>query len=221
MTGAIRADRIDGPAGRIEVLHRLPPRGVARWGAALVCHPHPLYGGTMHSRVTFHLARALLEAGFATLRFNFRGAGGSSGSHDEGRGELDDARAALDHLASLHPGEPLQVAGHSFGAWIGLRLGAVDGRIGRMAGAGVPVRHYDFAFLAAARRPTLLVQGEMDRFGSGEEVAALAATLGPHVRAAVVPGADHFFQGHLDVLRGLIQDHFRPAAAEAGPIGKA
>jgi uncharacterized protein len=217
VTGALRWQRIAGPAGPLEVLHRLPARAAPQGGAVLVCHPHPLYGGTMHSRVVFHLARAFLETGLATLRFNFRGAGGSAGVHDEGRGELEDARAALAHLEALHPREALQVAGHSFGAWIALRLGAEDGRVGRMVAVGAPIRLYDFGFLAATHKQVLLVQGEEDRFGSGDEVTALAASLGSHVRAAVVPGADHFLRGHLDAMRALVQDAPVPPRGETAP----
>jgi alpha/beta superfamily hydrolase len=170
----------------------------------------------MHSRVVFHLARALQEAGVATLRFNFRGVGRSAGHHDEGRGEVEDARAARAHLESLHPGLPLIIAGHSFGAWVGLRAGLDDAKVSMLVGVGVPLRYYAFDFLATARPRVLLVQGEEDAFGSGAEIIRLDASLGPRVETVVIPGADHFFAGHLDVLRALIQDRIPAAWQEPG-----
>ena len=213
----LRSEQVAGPAGALEALYRAPDGGTAPAAAALICHPHPLHGGTMHSRVVFHLARALGDVGVATLRFNFRGVGRSAGRHDEGRGEVEDARAALAHLERLHPGLPLVIAGHSFGAWVGLRAGADHTRVALLVGVGVALRFYDFGFLAAARPRVLLVQGEEDAYGSGAEIIRLDASLGPRVETVVVPGADHFFTGHLDVLRALIQDRIPPAWL--GPAG--
>jgi len=206
----LRSEQVAGPAGELEALHRIPEQGRVPVAAALLCHPHPLHGGTMHSRVVFHVARALQDIGIATLRFNFRGVGRSAGRHDDGRGEVEDARAALGHLERLHPGLPLVVAGHSFGAWVGLRAGLDDARVARLVGVGVPLRYYEFDFLAAARPRVLLIQGEEDAFGSGADIIRLDASLGPRVETVVVPGADHFFTRHLDVLRALIQDRIPP-----------
>ena len=195
----LRSYKVDGPAGTLEMLYRSP--GGAPRGAVLICHPHPQFGGTLHSRVVFHLARAFHQVGYATLRFNFRGVGLSAGRYDGGVGELEDARAALEHLAGRHPGQPLVVAGHSFGAWVGLRLGAADGRVQRMVGVGVPLMLYPFDFLEGTGKGVLLVQGELDRLGTPDQVQDLAARLGGGARVSVVPRADHFLAGGEDRLR--------------------
>ena len=113
--------------------------------AAVVCHPHPLYGGTMHNKVVFRVARALHGLGLPVLRFNFRGTGMSAGEHDFGRGEADDVRAALDYLAEQFPGRPLLLAGFSFGAWVGLRVGCGDARVAELVGLGLPANDSDLS----------------------------------------------------------------------------
>src|SRR5918992_1293611 len=123
---------IDAPHGRLEAILKEPRAegGAGARGAALVLHPHPLHGGTMHNKVVFRTARALNDAGLVTLRVNFRGTGQSTGAHDSARGgEQEDARAALDHLAGAYPGLPVFLAGFSFGARVGLEVGTRDGRV--------------------------------------------------------------------------------------------
>lgn len=200
---ALRPYTIPGPAGALEVLYR-PARAAEALGAALVCHPHPLFGGTMHSRVAHHLARAFEDAGLATLRLNFRGVEGSAGKHDNGIGEVDDALAALDHLGKIHGELPLAIAGHSFGAWIGLRAAGVRPEVERGVAAGLPVAVYDFSFLRQIRRPLLVVQGDADNFGPEEDLRTAAGLWGDQVEVAVIAGADHFFTQHLPQLHQAV-----------------
>lgn len=182
---------IAGPAGRIEGLIR-EPESEPRF-AAVVCHPHPLYGGTMHNKVVYRVADALAAAGGTAMRFNFRGAGLSSGHHDEGRGETDDLKAVLDHLVQAFPDLPLLIAGFSFGAYVGLRHGASDGRVEALIGVGLAVSMHDFTELDMCTKPKLLVQGSDDEFGSREQIEALVDRLLPPKELVVVDGADHLF----------------------------
>src|SRR5271157_3376196 len=125
---------------------------------ALVCHPHPLYGGTMHNKVVFRAAKAALLSGLPTLRFNFRGAGNSVGTFTGGDGERADVRAALDYLAAHFPGLPVCLMGFSFGSWVGLAVGATDARVSTLVGLGVPVGSLDFDFLRDVRKSKLLLR---------------------------------------------------------------
>jgi alpha/beta superfamily hydrolase len=200
---------IPAPHGRVEAILK-EPQGAGR-GAALVLHPHPLHGGTMHNKVVFRAARGLGDAEVATLRINFRGTGQSTGEHTGARGgEQEDARLGLDYLQEHYPGEPLFVAGFSFGARVGLEVGARDPRVRYLIGIGTPVsipeREYDFSFLADCRKPLLLVHGERDEFGSVEDLRALAARLPPeaNVRVEIIEGAGHFFDDQLEDLRRRI-----------------
>ena len=198
---------IPAPHGRLEAILK-EPRGDAPRAAALVLHPHPLHGGTMHNKVVFRTARGLEDAGLATLRINFRGVGQSTGEHTGARGgEQEDARLALEYLAGKYPSLPLFLAGFSFGARVGLEVGTRDPRVDFLVGVGTPVsiaeREYDFSFLDECRKPLLLVHGERDEFGSVPDLRALAARLPPEarVRVQVVAGAGHFFDRQLEELR--------------------
>jgi hypothetical protein len=199
--------------GHLEALLK-EPDGRPR-GAAVVCHPHPLFGGTMHTKAVYRTAQAMNEVGLVALRFNFRGVGASTGSYDEGLGEQEDVRASIDWLEVRYPGVPLIVAGFSFGSKVGLSVGAEDDRVVALVGLGLPVdrdERYDFGFLAAAGKPVLVVQGENDEFGSGERIASVASELGSHVTLVRVPGADHYFSDRLDELRAAVRGYF-----ETGP----
>ena len=180
-----------------------PPKGVA-----LVLHPHPLGGGTMHNKVVFRAAAALNDAGILTLRINFRGVGQSTGTHDEGRGERDDVRAGLDYLSSNYPNLSTTLCGFSFGARVGLEVGISDERVRYLIGIGTPVNKYDFEFLQACRKPLLLVHGEQDEFGAADELKQIAADLErlTQVRLVIVPGAGHFFENKLDELKRAITE---------------
>jgi alpha/beta superfamily hydrolase len=201
---------LPGPAGRLEALvWSVPQReaGVRPPLAAVVCHPHPLFGGTMHNKVVYQTAKTLHRFGLPVLRFNFRGAGLSEGAHDEGRGEQDDVLAALDFLAAEVPGAPLLLAGFSFGSWVGLRAGCKDSRVSDLIGLGLPVGNLgnrEFSYLEACDKPKLLVSGELDPYGPPEKLEAMARRFPPHVKErtkiAIIPGADHFFAGHLPDL---------------------
>jgi alpha/beta superfamily hydrolase len=198
---------IQAPHGRLEAILKEPGQS-ARRGAALVLHPHPLGGGTMHNKVVFRAASALNDAGLVTLRLNFRGVGQSTGAHDEGRGETEDARAGLDYLSEHYGAEPLTLAGFSFGSRVGLEVGIRDERVRQLISLGTPVDKYDFSFLSACRKPILFVHGDRDEFGSLEHLRALVASLPPEARAelVVINNADHFFEGRLDEMKRAITD---------------
>lgn len=177
-------------------------------GVALVLHPHPLGGGTMHNKVVFRAAAALNDARLTTLRFNFRGVGQSTGVHDDGRGELEDVRTGLDYLVENFPNQPLTLCGFSFGARVGLEVGVKDDRVINLISIGTPVDKYDFSFLEACRKPILFVHGDTDEFGSLERLRILVDRLRPHtnVELKVISDCGHFFEGHLDELKRVITD---------------
>jgi alpha/beta superfamily hydrolase len=191
---------LDGSAGRLEAIF-WKPQGAA-WPplAAVLCHPHPLFGGTMHNKVIYQTAKSLDALGLPVLRFNFRGAGLSAGTHDRGRGEREDVRAALDFLASEFPGVPLLLAGFSFGCWVGLRVGCEDPRVTELIGLGTPVNNTDFSFLESCAKPKLFVHGSNDEHGDVRKVEVLVASLPGENQMVVVPDADHFFAGKLNQL---------------------
>jgi alpha/beta superfamily hydrolase len=204
-TQAHRSVFIPGSAGRLEALLWSPARRNPTNGplvAAVVCHPHPLFGGTMHNKVIYHASRTLDRLGIPSLRFNFRGAGLSEGKHDRGIGEQGDVSAALDFLAGEFPHTPLLVTGFSFGCWVGLRVGCGDARVSELIGLGAPVGDSDFSYLGACAKPALFIQGENDQYGSPAKLKALVNSFPEatrrEMRTVVVPHADHFFAGHLE-----------------------
>jgi alpha/beta superfamily hydrolase len=193
--------------GQLEAILK-EPRQVSPRGVALVLHPHPLGGGTMHNKVVFRAAAALNDAGLTVLRINFRGVGQSTGEHDEGRGERDDVRAALDYLAQQYPGLRILLCGFSFGSRVGLEVGIQDPRASFLIGIGTPLEKYDFDFLAQCRKPLLLVHGEHDEYGDVEHLRKLVSEIeqSTPVRLVVIPGAGHFFDEHLDELKRVITE---------------
>ena len=193
--------------GQLEAILKEPRQGAAK-GVALVLHPHPLGGGTMHNKVVFRAAAALNDAGLTVLRINFRGVGQSTGQHDEGRGGRDDVRAALDYLSEQYTGLRITVCGFSFGSRVGLEVGIHDPRVSFLIGIGTPLEKYDFSFLAQCRKPLLLVHGDHDEFGDVERLRGLVADLEPSVpvKLVVIPGAGHFFDNQLDELKRAITD---------------
>jgi alpha/beta superfamily hydrolase len=199
----VRQLDLAGPAGRLEALLEEVPG--ARF-AALVCHPHPEFGGTMHNHATYRLARAVRSAGGTSLRFNYRGVGRSAGGHDQGRGEAADARTALLELRALAPALPVLCCGFSFGAWIAVAVGAEDPGVAGLLLAGLPVRPGELPVLRLPERvrgfdrPLAAVQAERDQFGTPAEVGELlAGSAGPR-RLAAVPGATHLFTEDLAAL---------------------
>ena len=198
--------------GRLEALVK-EPVGLAR-GAAVVCHPHPIHGGTMHTKAVYRAAQGLNDAGLVTLRFNFRGVGASTGSFDEGIGEREDLEAALDWLEREYPMLPLFAGGFSFGSMVALSVGVDDKRVVALFGLGLPIEMgaYDYSFLGQTQKPILVVQGEDDEFGSGETVSKLLAALGTHITLVRIPGSDHFFTDRPDELRATVRGYY-----ESGP----
>jgi alpha/beta superfamily hydrolase len=206
-SSAIRSLFVDGPAGRLEAL--LNSGAADATHAALVCHPHPMFGGTMHNKVVFHAMKALNSFGFPVLRFNFRGTGLSAGEHDHGAGETEDVRAALDWLGrEFHL--PMIFAGFSFGAAIGLRAACQDDRVRAVVGLGVPLnpvdeRSYDFSFLHSCHKPKLFVSGSRDQFATRPNLEMLVNSLPEPKKLVIIDSADHFFEGRLREMREAIE----------------
>jgi alpha/beta superfamily hydrolase len=183
--------------GQLEAILKEPAAPVA---AAVVCHPHPLGGGTMNNNVVYRVAKALGEAGVAVLRFNFRGVGASTGRHDGGAGEEEDALAALDLLAQRHPDLPLWMAGFSFGARVGLTVGARDGRVGKLFGIGLALSMFDYAFLNDCPKPKAVIQAANDEYGARAAIEPAFALMAAPKHLWVVDGATHLFPQHLAEL---------------------
>jgi alpha/beta superfamily hydrolase len=216
----IKSFSIDGRAGRLEALLNAGAENASH--AAVVCHPHPLFGGTLHNKVVFHTMKALNSFGFPVLRFNFRGTGLSQGGHDHGIGEVDDVRAALDWLDhELHL--PLIFAGFSFGAAVGLKAACADSRVKAAISVGTPVvpvaadtelpRTYTFDFLHDCAQPKLFVSGARDQFGPRTKLEALVRSLPEPKKLVVIEGADHFFEGRLRELREAIETWVKEAVS--------
>lgn len=193
--------------GQLEAILKEPsgqPKGVG-----LVCHPHPLGGGTMHNKVVFRVAAGLVDAGLVTLRFNFRGVGASTGTHSEISGGKEDVRDALHYLIENYPAEPITLAGFSFGSRVGMEVGMNDERVVRLISIGTPVDKYgDFDFLTGVRKPILFVQGDHDEFGSLDNLNRLVDEVSKNTETGltVFPNCGHFFDEHLDELRETIRD---------------
>ena len=162
----------------------------------------------MHNKVVFRVASALSDAGLVTLRINFRGVGQSTGEHDEGRGETEDARIALDYLTEHYPRQPITLAGFSFGSRVGMEVGIPDERVRHLISIGTPVDKYDFSFLTECRKPILFVHGEQDEYGQVAHLQALIERLHTesNARLVIIKGADHFFNGHLDEMKRAITE---------------
>jgi len=184
------------------------PQGKPRF-AAVVCHPHPLQGGTMHNKVVFRAAKAAWQAGLPTLRFNFRGVGKSTGSFSDGIGEREDVTAALDYLGTRFPAVPVCLIGFSFGASVGLRVGANDPRVVALVGLGVPVTSTNMDFLRGVLKPKLIIQGTRDQFGSRAQMESFYGLLAEPKQIYWVQNADHFFTGKLEEVQRAIREFLR------------
>jgi hypothetical protein len=205
MPRRIEACLLDGPAGKLEALLEAPedtgPRGVA-----LVCHPHPLFGGTMHNKVVYRAARALRSSGYVVLRFNFRGVGKSEGRHDLGVGEIEDARAALSWLRGRYAGLPYTLAGFSFGSRVILSLGCVLADAERLIALGFPAKRDPVGVLAECTAPKVFIQSTHDEHGPPPEMEAFFAQVADPKRLIWVEAQDHFFAGGLDDLEKQLID---------------
>jgi alpha/beta superfamily hydrolase len=194
---------IDGPAGVLEALlddPREDPQGSAPAGFGVICHPHPLHGGTMHNKVVYTLARACQERGMPTLRFNYRGVGASAGTYDEGRGEIQDALAVVAAGRARWPDAALTLAGFSFGSAVSL-CAAAAAAPARLISVAPAVMRAELASIARPACPWLIIQGEADEIVPSREVQAFAARFEPPPQLVILPGAGHFFHRRLDELR--------------------
>jgi alpha/beta superfamily hydrolase len=190
---------IPGPAGRLEALLEEPEDAGPR-EAALVCHPHPQHGGTMHNKVVYRIARGLRSSGCVVLRLNYRGVNLSEGEYAHGEGEMEDARAALGYLRERYPDLPFTLAGFSFGSRIVLRMGC--SRIGarRVIAVGFPTTYKDRSFLEDCAVPRVFIQSTHDQYGPVAELEPLVASLPEPKKLVLVEATDHFFAGGLDQL---------------------
>ena len=198
---------IPAPHGRLEAIYR--PKSEQAERVALVLHPHPMHGGTMHNKVVFRAAKALGEVGFETLRFNFRGVGASTGEYDEGKGECDDARVALDYLLSVQPhAREVLLAGFSFGSVVGLRVGCADERVQRLIAIGAPARLSTLEFLQDCTKPKFFVHGELDEIAPlaplEDILQQLPATT--NYQLVRIANAGHFFDDQANELMTAIRE---------------
>jgi uncharacterized protein len=202
----IESHFIAGPAGSLEALLEEPGPGETPRLAALVCHPHPLYGGTMRNKVVHRLARGLRLGGAVVLRFNFRGVGRSVGEYAHGAGELEDARAAMEWLSARYPALPLTLAGFSFGSRVILRLGCEGAASARMIAAGFPTRMPGADYLEKCPAPKVFLQSTHDEHGPRDQMEALFARFAEPKRLIWIPATDHFFAGGLDRLEEEVRN---------------
>lgn len=199
---------IAGPSGPLEARLDLPA-GPAR-AVAVLGHPHPLHGGTMHTKALYQTAKGLTRAGIAALRFNFRGVGLSGGTFDAGPGEMDDFRAAVDFAAERFPGLPIWAGGMSFGSWIAASVGAADPRVSLVLAVAPPVDRYDFSALATAHKPVFIVHGEEDELIPAKDIRRFYATLAEPRELVMIEDANHLFESRTslvgDAVEGLVAD---------------
>lgn len=195
---------LSGPAGHLETLAEgFDAPGIA--GIAIVCHPHPLFGGTLNNKVVHYTARTLRELGLATLRFNFRGVGQSSGEYDHGQGETDDLLAVIDQVRNQYPTLPLWLAGFSFGGYVALRAAGLTA-VQRLITIAPPVARFDFTALPPPAYPWLLLQGEADDIAPAADVRRWLATLTEVPVTLFLPDVGHYFHGRLPLLRQTLLD---------------
>jgi uncharacterized protein len=194
---------IPAPHGHLEALHW---KAIGARGAAVVCHPHPLHGGTLHNHVTYRIAQAWRDAQVSAVRFNFRGVGRSTGQHDGGPGEVDDARCALDYAAQENPGVPLYGSGFSFGCRTILQLALEDPRIERVLAVGLAVDIFDVEFVTRLKQKVAFVHGDRDEYGALPRLQALLDRVQAEHALFVVPDCDHLATGRLDALSAAAKD---------------
>ena len=197
--------QIPASHGTLEAILKEPKGDVK--GVALVCHPHPLGGGTMHNKVVYRAAAGLNEAGLVALRFNFRGVGNSTGAHDDGDGEKQDVLDALDYLTKNYPDKEITLAGFSFGSRVGSEVALDDDRIVRLISIGTPVDKYDFSYLKHNVKPILFVHGDSDEFGTVEHLTEVVELVEATDKELIVfENCGHFFDKHLEELKNAVRD---------------
>ena len=199
---ALRHVDLYSDAGRLEALYRELQDPV---GVAVVCHPLPSGGGTLHTKVVFRAARGLEAANFATIRFNFRGVGASGGKWDGGEGEQNDVLAALQWIMRKHPGVKVLVGGFSFGAWVASRAACEQPEVDGIFLIGAPVDKYDFSYLRACDKPMLFLHGTQDEYGNVEKLEKLVGNL-HNSESMILTGADHFFSKQLDAVEETLRN---------------
>jgi alpha/beta superfamily hydrolase len=214
MTGDIRVTNVEiaGTAGPLEGLINAKAGAEPR-AVAVLAHPLPTAGGTMHTEAVFHAAKALARVAMPVLRFNFRGAGRSAGTFSGGPGEQEDFRSALDFMTKRYPGvPPIWALGMSFGSWVAMTVGAADPRVTALIGIACPVNRYDYSEVAAAGKPTFLIHGERDELIPLKDVRKMYAQLSEPRELVVIDGADHLFDGKAsevgDAIEDLLQDFY-------------
>jgi len=201
-------------AGNVELQSHLREPEKELRGSVVLCHPHPVYGGTMDNRVIYRAAKSAARAGFAALRFNFRGVGKSTGQYDHGLGEQEDVVAAIDWIERKYPQKPLVVLGYSFGAWVGLQVGCRDPRIRALVGIGLPLNLYDFDYLVDYSNPALYIIGTRDEFCSQKNLDKLDPRLLPLSKVERIHDADHFFSGQVEKLEIFIERFFKELSCD-------
>jgi uncharacterized protein len=199
---------LPGPAGALEICIDLPEASVARDGVAVICHPNPPDGGTMHNKVVTMCARALNELGIATVRFNFRGIGQSEGEFDEGRGEVLDCMAVAEWVRHAKPSASLWLAGFSFGSWVALKA-ARQLPVKQMISIAPPVGLRDFSGVMPPECPWTVIQGEDDEVVRAEDVFSWVLAQKPSPNLIRMPETGHFFHRRLVDLRGAIKNSVR------------
>jgi alpha/beta superfamily hydrolase len=197
---------IPGPAGRLDALLDEPPGGGQIRTAVVLAHPHPQYGGTMHTKVVYQAAKAFVRIGCAVLRFNFRGAGTSAGAFDNGPGEMDDFRAALDYMRDRYPSGRLWAAGMSFGSWVAMTVGAQDPRASTLIGISMPVTLYDWEVVRRSSKPKFFIQGERDELCPLKDIREFYARAEEPKELVVIDTADHLFDGTVSEVGDAIED---------------
>jgi alpha/beta superfamily hydrolase len=193
-----------GPAGRLEAMLDLPS-GAPR-AAAVFAHPHPLHGGTMHTKAVYQASKSLARIDVAVLRFNFRGVGSSAGSFDGGIGELDDYRAALDFIAGRYPGAPIWACGFSFGSWVAWNVGLDDARVPLLLGLSLPINHFDFSPVNDSAKAKFLIHGERDTIASVRDIRKFYGELHEPKELVVIDDTDHLFDGRTSEVGEAIED---------------
>lgn len=205
MARKLRSISLSGPAGRLEALLEEPESDRRVLRAVVICHPHPLFGGTMHNKVVYRMAKAARGESSAVLRFNYRGVGTSSGTYDGGVGEQDDLGAAMQYMRDRHPGVPLAVGGFSFGARVSLRVSCRDKHLDRVIAVGTPANGGDWTHLRQCGCPKHFIQSSRDEFGSRDNLQRVYENAEPPKKLYWVEARDHFFADALDALEATVR----------------